>query len=196
MKILAIALALTMLLSAVAFAGMNADHKIGVHVLPHASRTCTKSFPVIGSCADIITTEPTADADCFPVFFDLVGVTAMEHGLTWPGLYSCAYTKCAGEFTIGDIFWPGDGVAYSWSTCQYVAVVVCGWGWIFDYGLVCPVVNPATGFMGTADCDFTEDPPLDTYCAGIGGYQGDDPCVCDPSAVDASTWGGIKGMFK
>ena len=195
MKILAIALALTMLFSAVAFAGMNPDHKVAIHVDVHASRSCTKSFPVIADCTEIITTLAGPDADCFPVFFDLVGIRGMEYGLTWPGMYTCVFTSCS-ELTIGGIVNVGDGVAHAWTECIYGAVVIPGWGWIYDYGMVCPISNPATGKIGTSDCDNIEDAPVATYCAGIGGYQGDDPCVCDPSGVDASTWGGIKGMFK
>jgi hypothetical protein len=197
MKILAKALALTMLLGTYAFAGMNADHKIAVHVEDHASRTCTKSFPVIAGCADIVFQLAGPDADCFPVFFDLVGFTGLQHGLDWPGMYTCSYTKCAGDFTIGDIISPGDGVAYTWSTCQYVPVIVVGFGWIYDYGVVCPVPNPTTGLIGTADCNYVEDAPMCIFCAGIGGFIGDDPCVpCDPTAIEASTWGGIKSMFR
>jgi hypothetical protein len=186
-----------MLLSAVAFAGMNAEHKVAVHVLPYAATmgcTAKQGFPAITGCFDIITTEPAADTHCFPVFFDLVGVTGVQHGLAWPGSYTCVYTKCAGAYQIGDIVNTGDGVAYTWSECQYVAVVVCGFGWIYDYGMVCPVPNPDTGLIGTADCNFVEDAPRCIFCAGIGGYVGDDPCL--PTATEASTWGGIKGMFK
>ena len=196
MKILAIALAL-MLVCSVAFAGMNAEHKVAVHVMAYNSTmgcTAKQGFPAITGCADIVTTLGSPDSHCFPVFFDLVGVTGVQHGLTWPGAYTCVYTKCAGNYTIGDIVSTGDGIAYTWGTCQYVTVVVCGFGWIYDWGMVCPSPNPQTGLLGTADCNFVEDAPQCVFCAGIGGFVGDDPC--EPTATEASTWGGIKSMFK
>jgi hypothetical protein len=200
MKILAIALAL-MLFASAAFAGMNANVKVAVHVDVHKSRTCSKNFATITGCADIVftwtVTCPT-DIDVFPVFFDLVGVTGVQHNMTWPEAtwYSCAYTKCAGDFQIGDIVNTGDGVAYTWSTCQYVPVVVCGFGWLWAStpGLICLGPNPTTGLLSATDCNFAEDEPICVFCAGACGLVGDDPC--DPTATEPSTWGSIKSMFR
>jgi hypothetical protein len=199
-KVLAIALALTFLLSAAAFAGMNYEHKVAVHIDVHASRTCTKNFYVYTGCGSInVTWETCVDIDVFPVFFDLTAVTGIEYGLTWPvEWYSCAYTKCAGDFQIGDIVWPGNGAAHTWSVCQYVDNVVAGYGWLWagTPGMVCPVPNSTTGFIGTSDCATPKeaDDPMCIFCSGACGMVGDDPCA--PTGTEQSTWGEIKGMFR
>jgi hypothetical protein len=176
----------------------NATHKIAIHVTEHESRTCSKNFPAIESCSDIETTfQQCADIDVFPVFFDLSNVTAVQHGLTWPSeWYSCAYTKCAGDLTLGDIVNPGDGVAYSWFECQYEQTVVAGYGWLLAGapGKICIAVNPATGAAGTSNCDFMEDFPLVMFCAGACGELGDDPC--ESTRTVPTTWGTIKAMFR
>jgi hypothetical protein len=81
-KVLVLTVALTLILSACAWAGANPDAKVAVHVIPHGSRSCTKGFPVITNCAEIITTEPGPDVDAFPVFFDLVEYQGLDYGLT------------------------------------------------------------------------------------------------------------------
>jgi hypothetical protein len=60
--------------------------------------------------------------------------------------------------------------------------------------MVCPVPNPTTGLIGASDCNYIEDPPMCVFCAGIGGFIGDDPC--EPTGTESATWGGIKSMFK
>jgi hypothetical protein len=195
-KVLVITAALVLALSAYAWAGANPDAKVAVHVIPHGSRSCTKSFPVIATCADIIYTEPTPDADAFPVFFDLVEYQGLEYGMTWPGMYSTVFTSCS-DLTIGGIVFSGDGISHAWTLCQPGPVAIPGWGWIYDYGVVCVVPSPENeeGVIAIGDCTPEPDVPVCNFCAGIGGYDGDDPCQ-GPSANESSTWGGIKGMFK
>jgi hypothetical protein len=193
-KALVLAVALTLILSASALAGANAGiGKVGVHVLPHASRTCAKNFPVITFCADIITTEPGPDVDAFPVFFDLVEYQGFDYGMTWPGMYTCAFTSCS-DLAIGTITHPGDGISHAWYACQPGPVAICGWGWIWDYGIVCVVPHPTAGGINIGDCSGFIDGPICIFCSGIGGYIGDDPCW--PTATEQSTWGDIKGIFK
>jgi hypothetical protein len=194
MKILAVAVALMLVLSATAFAGLNAGvGKVAVHVLPHAARTCTKNFPVITGCQDIVTTEPSPDADAFPVFFDLVEYQGFDYGMTWPGMYSCAFTSCS-PLTIGGIVWPGDGVSHAWTVCQPGPVAITGFGWIYDYGIICVVPHPEPGTINIGDCQAELDHPICVFCAGIGGFIGDDPCW--PTGTEQSTWGSIKSMFE
>jgi hypothetical protein len=192
-KAFVVTVALTLILGACAWAGMNPDAKVAVHVIPHGSRSCTKGFPVITGCYDIVTTEPGPDADAFPVFFDLVEYQGIDFGLTWPGMYSCVYTSCS-DLTIGGIVWPGDGVSHAWTVCQAGPVAMPGWGWLWDYGIICVVPHPEAGGPTIGDCQPAPDGVICNFCAGIGGYIGDDPC--DPTATEPSTWGGIKGMFR
>lgn len=79
---------------------------------------------------------------------------------------------------------------------QYVQTVVAGYGWLLagTPGKICIAVNPVTEFVGTSNCDFVEDSPLVTFCAGACGEIGDDPC--SPTRTVPTTWGGIKAMFK
>jgi hypothetical protein len=193
MKILALVVALTLVLSAMALAATNDAAKVAVHVVPHASRTCTKNFPVILDCGDIITTEPGPDADAFPVFFDLDEYQGFDYGMTWPGLYSCAFTSCA-DLAIGGIVWPGDGISQAWTACQPGPVCITGWGWIYDNGMVCVVPHPEPQKINIGDCAGGLAEPICVFCAGIGGFFGDDPCEETPNEV--GTWGSIKSMFK
>jgi hypothetical protein len=181
-------------LGGIAAAGQNAGSaKVAVHVLPHASRTCTKNFPAIADCEDIVTTEATADVDAFPVFFDLVEYQGLEYAMTWPGLYSCAFTSCS-DLTIGGVVNTGDGISHAWQECQTGAVAIAGFGWIYDYGMICIVPHPENDSVYVADCEGVIDVTVMEYCAGIGGHSGDDPC--EPTAVERTTWGNIKGMFQ
>jgi hypothetical protein len=192
-KIFAIAAVVT-LVGATAFAGQNAGvGKAAIHVLDHASRTCTKSFPAIVGCADIQTELAAPDADCFPVFFDLVEYQGFDYGMTWPGMYTCAFASCS-DLTIGTILNPGDGVSHAWYVCQPGPVAITGWGWIYDYGTVCLIAHPTAGGPSIGDCAGALDTPVRTFCAGIGGTPGDDPCA--PTGIQPTTWGAIKDMFK
>jgi hypothetical protein len=171
----------------------NLNAKVAVHVLPHTTRACTKSFPAITSCAEIITTEPSPDVDAFPVFFDLVAYQGFDYGMTWPGLYSCVFTSCS-DLTIGGILWPGDGVSHAWYAGIVDSVAIPGWAWIWDYGMVCVVPHPGTGSINIGSCQGEIDHPICNFCAGIGGYFGDDPC--EPTKTEPTSWGGIKALFR
>jgi hypothetical protein len=194
-RVLVLAIALVLVVSGFAFAGMNPGAKVAVHAIPHGSRSCTKSFPVIAHCGEIITTEPSPDTDCFPVFFALGEYQGFDYGMTWPGMYSTVFTSCSG-LTIGGIVWPGDGVSHAWETCQPGPVAIPGWAWIWDYGMVCVIPHPEAGGPNIGDCQEPTgiDVPICLFCAGIGGYIGDDPCW--PTATEPSTWGGIKSIFE
>ena len=186
---------LVVILAASTFAGTNTSAKVAVHAVPHASRSCTKSFPTITACQDISYSEQAMDVDCFPVFFDLAEYQGFDYGLTWPGLYTCVFTSCS-DLTIGGIVSPGEGVSHAWTVCQDAQVAVTGWAWIVDVGLVCVVAHPEIGTINIGDCQDPTgiDQPVGNYCAGIGGEPGQDPC--QPTAIEASTWGAIKSMFK
>jgi hypothetical protein len=181
------------------FAGDNPDFKAAIHVLPHEERYCNINFPEISACAEIVYTyEGCGDIDFFPVFFNLTEYKAVEYGVIWPGSYSCSYTSCS-YATMFTIVWPGDGVSHSWDGyCQPGPVAIPGWGWIYETvaGQICLVGMPATRSIAVCDCDepCRIDYPDTTYCAGICGAEGEDPCGqvgCDPT-----TWGSIKAMFE
>jgi hypothetical protein len=195
MRILAIALALTLVLSAVVVAGQNPNVKAVVHVEMHGTKRACATLPVFTGCAEFVTTYATYAFDAMPIFFDLYGITGAEYSLTWPGASSAAWTSCA-DFAIGGITFSGDPVSQTWTLCQIQYAVVCGWAWIFagGPGQICMIPHRDSGFLGVTDCEFITDVPVGVFCAGTLGEQGDDPC--EPTAVEPTTWGGIKSMFK
>jgi hypothetical protein len=199
-RVLVAAVALTLILSAVAFAGNNPAAKVAVHVRAHSNKAgCTVAFDAAtATCLDFVTTEASFSADCFPVFYDLVEFLGCEYGLCWPSwTYSGAFSNCA-DLVIGEIKLPGDGASHTWTSCQ-AGVAVPSFVWLYadGPGLVCPCPNPETGLISVLDCAEGLDSPVNIFCAGVYGMEGDDPCdYCDPSATEASTWGGIKGMFE
>ena len=192
-RVLVVTVALTLILSVCAFAGNNPEAKVAVHLQDAGSVSKCAKVPTIADCGDIITTHPATSVDAFPVFFDLVEYQGFDYGMSWPGLYTTVFTSCS-DLTIGGIVATGDGVSHAWTACQYGTVAMPGWAWIYDYGIVCVVPHPEAGGPTIGDCRGGLDGVICNFCAGIGGYIGDDPCL--PTATEPSTWGGIKGMFK
>ncbi len=196
MKILAIALALTLVLSAAVIAGQNPNMKCAVHVEAHNAKRACSGLVVIEDCTQIVTTYDDYSFDAMPVFFDLYGITGAEYSLNWPAwTYSAAWTGCS-DFTIGGIKWPGDNISQTWTECQIQYAVICGWAWLYadDAGMICMGPHSESGFIGCTDCNFEEESPMCFFCAGVYGAVGDDPC--EPTATEPSTWGSIKSMFK
>ena len=151
MKMLTVAIALVLVLSAAVLAH-NLSIKVALHVEPHVSgRMCNFLFPTITACWHIWPTEPEPDVDVFPVFFDLDEYQGVQYALTWPGLYSASFTSCS-ELTVGDIVNPGDGVAHAWTECSHGSVVIPGWAWIFDYGRICMIPHPDADSINIGDC--------------------------------------------
>ena len=194
-KALVIALALTLALSALAFAGYNPDAKVAVHVRPHNAKAGCVLTPAIVGCGEIVTTEPGFSVDAFPVFFDLTEYLGCEYGLCWPAwAYSAAFTNCA-DLIIGAIAWPGDGASHTWLACQS-GVMVPSFVWLYADagGMICVCPHPISGIIGVLDCHEGIDAPRCNFCAGVYGLIGDDPC--EPTGTEVSTWGEIKGMFE
>jgi hypothetical protein len=186
--------------------GLNTQAKVAVHVLNHGSRGCTKSFPVIMDCSDIIATCPGNDVDFFPVFFNLVEYQGFEYSVEWPGTYSCNFISCSYS-TIGSIVWPAgavppetnqDWIGQAWEECQPHTIAIPGWGWIFEPGPATIRIVACTSTYGLyiGDCRWPSglNQPVCYFAAGIGGALGDEPC--GPSTIENTTWGGIKAIFK
>jgi hypothetical protein len=188
---------LVVLTGNLALAGSNSGVGVSVHVMAYASkRTCSGGLPSIYGCGDIKTTEASADADCFPVFYDLSEYKGFEYSLTWPGSYTCIFTSCS-DLVIGDLVNPGDGIAHTWTSCQSGRVAIPGWARIYEPagGRVCVIPDPAVGEIFVLDCsDGLDGPNESPACAGIGGRMGDEPCGDRPPAQEG-TWGEIKSMF-
>ncbi|MFH1314035.1 MAG: choice-of-anchor D domain-containing protein [Candidatus Eisenbacteria bacterium] len=166
-----------------AFAGANQYAKVAVHVLPHIPRTCADGVPAVSQCTDIIYTEPSSDVNFFPLFFDLVEYQGFDYGITWPGSGSCVFTSCS-DLTIGSIVAPGDWVAHAWATCQPGPIAIPGWGWISDQGQVCIIPRPGAITVNIGDCSSGNDAPIQAFCCGIGGSEGENPCQEPPPACE------------
>jgi hypothetical protein len=152
---IALALCFVLVITSLCVAGNNTGAKVAIHVMAHsAKRSCTNSFPSINTCADIVYTLGTGDADCFPVFFNLEEYQGVEYGLDWPGTYSCVFTSCS-DLTIGDIQSAGDGVSHAWTSCQNDDIAIPGWAWIYetDSCRVCVVDHPQGFAISVLDCD-------------------------------------------
>jgi hypothetical protein len=195
--ICALAIAAT---GAPALAGGNPANKIAIHLKAHPT-SCTKGYPTFTKCENINTTWASlGDLDAMPVFYDLVGYSVTEFGLTWPWIWgSCSWIRCKGDIAVGTIYYPGDGTSIAWTTCQTGWGIAPGAGWLIatEPGMVCPIPYYATGDYGVVDCSPSPGPyydyPVTVSCGGVG-MVGDDPCRA--VATESSTWGEIKSMFR
>ena len=180
------------------FAGNNPTAYVAVHVKIHAAKQSCESLPAVSDCNDITTTYGGSSIDAFPVFYSLTEYKGFEYGMMWPEWsYGGAFTNCA-DLVIGDIVDPGDGISHSWLVCQEAGVGIPGWLWLYADGAgdVC-VVNHPVGSVGPGiyilDCAEGLDNPLYSFCAGVYGATGEDPCDI---ATEASTWSEIKNIFR
>jgi hypothetical protein len=189
-----------LVLTGICSGGQNFQVKAALHVLPHEDRDCSTDFFNDTATTEIYTTyEGCGGFDVFPVFFDLVEVTRLQYGLTWPSDWgTCVFTPCAGDQVEGAISSPGDGVTHMWDVCYETSVVVTGFAW---FGPVAPpatislTVNPTASFIGPTDCSGSSDFLIGLAAAGVCGIPGEDPCDCG-CPVDPQTWGAIKRLFE
>ena len=185
-----------MLACTTAYAGSNLDAKAAIHVLAHdASRSCSKNFPEIEWCEDIVTTfDGCGDVDIFPVFFDLAEYQGIEYGIVWPGSETCAFTSCS-DLHIGGIVNPGDGISHAWYTCHTDPIVVPGWGWLpaTEYGMICLADHPTAGGINLGDCSGELDEVITVFCAGVCGQEGDSPCEVVYQPMNIAKGDGLSG---
>lgn len=179
-----------------AFAGNNPEVKAAVHVRAHNAKMGCR-YGTIEDCTGIVTTEPGFSFDAFPVFFNITEFKGCAYGLTWPEWpYGAAFTSCS-DFVIGEIVNPGDGSHATWSACS-TGVMVPGFVWLYAYSpgriCLCAHPNPMIGEIQVLDCAEGVDQPVQTFCAGVYGGTGDDPCAV--MATESMSWGDIKRLFE
>jgi hypothetical protein len=165
-------------LSGAAVCGVNKAAKVAIHVRDHDAKAGCKAS--IASCSDIVTTTPGFNVDAFPVFFNLTEYRGCAYSLTWPDwTYSAVFTSCS-DLVIGEITLPGPAqyAAHAWKECR-TGVCVPGFVWLYadGPGKVC-VIEPGDSLLGLSVLDCTEglDAPIQSFCAGVYGAEGDDPC--------------------
>lgn len=212
MKVTAIALLACVLVVALAvpcFAGQTRSYqtlegglKMMLHIQPHNAKQSCVNLPVFASRGEITRMVSGAgDYDVFTVIFDYgAGYTNVEYGLSWPAGWGSAATNHCGDLMIGGIVNPYDWISLSWTTCQTSpAISPVAWTWLnasssgqvqFEYRPAPP--EPAS--LGTIDCEFQEVPAESIFYAGVDvdPWEG----VPNPDAVEATTWGDIKAMFR
>ncbi len=188
-------IALVALIACPCFAGNNPLGYCAVHVKAHNNKQSCGTLPAIAGCADIVTTYTGSDFDAFPVFYDLTEYKGLEYGMTWPAwTYSGAFTNCA-DLVIGDILNPGDHIAHAWTACQAGPIAMPGWLWLFadGPGQVCIIASTGIGSIAILDCEEGLDNPQYSFCAGVYGATGEDPC---DDATEPVTWSAIKELFR
>jgi hypothetical protein len=180
-----------------ALGGPNAGFKVAVHVQMHTAKQSCLDLPAIVNCHDIQTTCSSAGVDFFPVFYDLTDYIAISYGVIWPDAWgSCVFNICSWS-SFGDIETSGDGISQAWHDCQSGPVAVLGWGWLdaSSPGVICLVDHPEPLLdLAVSSCSNEKDIGTCSFCGGVYGALGDDPC--GPSAIESSAWGDIKSMFR
>jgi hypothetical protein len=200
-RITLLTLIVVFVVSTACLGGNNPATKVAVHVLPHAERSCTKSFPAISGCEQIVATyEGGGDIDVFVVFYDLAAHRGLQYSLSWPSAWgTCAFTSCS-DLTIGEITNPGDGVAHAYTSCDSSFSRIAGYGWIDagESGGYIEIIDAPSGLSTqVADCLEGLDAPVMKCRAGVNGLEGDDPCGerGDGSEGDGES-GALRGYYR
>jgi len=178
------------------WASHNPNAKVAIHIKSHNAKQTCNSLPAISDSSEIRTTYEGSNFDFFPVFFNLTEYLGVEYGVAWPAwAYSCAFTSCS-DLVIGDVNWSGEGVSHAWTDCQYGAVGMPGWGWLYadSAGMICIIDHPDANAINVLDCHEGLDEPVDNFCAGVYGGVGDDPCARGTGEGDGENQGDLPGL--
>ena len=199
-KTIAVSIFTLLVLSALGYCGENAGYKVAVHVVPMGAGASCGGLPVINDCSDITTTHASCElVYAFPVFYGLTGITAAEHGLTWPSAWGpcLGYTGCA-DIPVGNIVNPGDGMQYGWAACQTGYAKVLGYGLFsaMSPGQIEIVPHPSSGMVQVFDCSSDGDEPSDNFAAGVCGTSGEDPCGPGFLPLDLAKDDGLTGCAE
>jgi hypothetical protein len=100
---------------------------------------------------------------------------------------------------IGGITNSGDGISLTWTACTTTpAYFVAAWSWIAPASAGQVQIDYRPGepkFLGITDCSFQEIDASYIYFAGVDvadPWEGEP----NPDAVEPTTWGEIKSMFR
>lgn len=196
--------ALVLMLVTEAWCGQNPNVKVTIHVAAEATRTCEENMPVLNGCEDAVTSLWSEHSpDVFVVFYNLTGYTLLEYGVRtylsdWEFEHSCS------DYVIMDTYEGGVlGVAQFFGSCQPGPVAIPMWFhfWWLEWDQICIVEHPSTGHISAGDC---QDPvAIDhapyVFCVWLGGFSNPvDPCAPTegPVALDGTTWGEVKALFR
>ena len=201
--------------------GVNSNVKFALHLVTHGVHTCTKNVVSLSSFDQIVRNIDTWGGDgidAFMVVFDYDSLSLVEYGLDWPADWGTASTfVCvSGAITVGGISNPGDGIAIAWPVDDsYVGCkipngapggntapfFVSSFSWLAPSasvaGLIELIPDPATNTMGVVECRSPSE--LRGYQEASFLYDGTTLQTAPDGhvpAVEPSTWGSIKSMFK
>jgi hypothetical protein len=210
MRTATIVVMLVLLLTTVCMGGAWKPVKMALHVTTHISRTCTKNAPTVTSRDDLVRTWTVGggDMDVFFYIFQYGRFQGTDFALMWPAEWgSAVFTPCS-DLAIGSIIFPGDGISLAWQQCVNVEVkgpfVNCGWLWLGDptsSGQIRIWDHPQHYDMhlyvgGCADSAETSNSlvqPDSVFYAAVDSIPYSGPPIY---AVEATTWGSIKAVFK
>jgi len=210
-------IAITVLAAAVAgvagqaFAGTNPLINLALDVQAKAKTRSSGScvgMPVYSSCSSIVQeAAATGEKDVIICLYNFVGLTAAEFAIDWTPDYSYvsfgSFTKCS---TL-DVTVIGPGrisTQLAWSSCQVPGsggILVAGWfraiglagGSRFEVGAT------DQGNLATRDCAFATDLFHTVHGGRIARPAGPAdlaPCVQGPTAVENTTWSGVKALYR
>jgi len=216
-KILAISVATALCLGVVghAVAGNNPAAQLALDMQAKSkTRSCATMAGTYTSCSLInrsvsgITGAQTLDVT--PVVYSFTGMTAITFGLDWQDsgvFYAPAWTKCS-DLDITRFAATEASITVSWSVCQQPTTAqgqAVGFLRFTTYGLPgrIHVKNPDGEVEPiVVDCSFQNDfvhTTHDGYLNGAtpGGGLGElDPCTAGPTATQATTWSGVKALYR
>ena len=193
----------------------NANIKFALHLVAHGTNGCggkSTPLPVISTFGDIVRRVDTvpADLDVFTVVFDYDSLSTVEYGLTWPAAWGSASTLVcvSGALKVGGIINPGDGMAFAWAwdtACKIPQdgrpggntppFFVTSYSWLgpTTAGAIEFIKNPTTQNIGVVECRDDQNRSYEeVYMAYFAAIQQ----APDSTAVEPTSWGAIKAMFK
>lgn len=215
-KLLAISIASALCLGIAshAFAGANPLVQLALDVTAKSkTRSCATMGTAYPSCSSIHQVGGTfvgvGTIDVVPVVYTFTGITAVGFGVDWASsttIYSPIWTKCS-DLEITHMRATDASFELTWSTCQAPpsganSGKATGWLRFNSYGLAATLhIKPSdSGSFNTVDCNFAAD-ELHTVHDGFvnGATPGPgvlDPCTAGPTATEATTWSGVKALYR
>jgi len=217
-KILAISVATALCLGIVgqASAGQNEFAQLALDMQAKSkTRSCATMATTYSSCSLINRSVTVAGGiqtlDVVPVIYQFNSVTAVAFGLDWGSsaiFYAPVWTRCS-DLDVTRSSATDYSVAVSWGTCQTPPAgansgKATGFFRFTTYDVPgrLHIKNDDGGIPRTVGCDFIEDELHtlhDGYLNGAtpGGSSGElDPCTAGPTATQATTWSGVKALYR
>jgi hypothetical protein len=190
----------------------NSHVKFALHFAAHGTAGCggkATPLPVFTTRENLVRQWNTlGDVDVFFVVFAYDSIFNFEYGLTWPADWgSCSTTVCAGDLVIGDILQRGSGLASGFNNCQVstnaggtqpnIWPTAFHWFTVSSAGEIQIIKNPAPDDYGVVACTPPESPTHSTpESLFFGGVQMDPWEGPAPNALQPTTWGAVKALFK